>query len=175
MSSPPKPISTASVEQTLLGEIKDTDISYLVVNLVNGVQPIAVFSFYLDAFKYMVRVIVNDCQDLYTEMVDDEYPDYKSTEQSYTNYVRDHIKEFMRIIPVHHLVLSKSVYVCRSSNYMSRGQCTDYVTNSEEEWKHQMKFVYSRVKCDISNFRLKVNPSLPELNSFPIEDECNSD
>ncbi|MDD4931685.1 MAG: hypothetical protein PHG66_06100 [Candidatus Colwellbacteria bacterium] len=164
MSSPSAQISTSSVEKTLLGM---GEISYLIID--DG-RPVAAFSVYLDAYKYMIRVTVNSCLGPYTETVDDQ-PDYKSTEQTYTNFLKDYIKDYMKIVPVHHLDLSKPVYICMSSNYCVRGQPTDYVTNSEKDWILRMNQLHSRVKCNINDFILEVNPSIPELDSFPTEDE----
>lgn len=140
-------ISTSNVESVLLNSI--SNISYILIDLNDGsIRPIAVFSFYLDAYKYIVRETVNNCQDVYNEMVEDQYPDYVSTEKTYTEYVKDYIKEYTKIISVHHLDLSNPVF-------------------GKDLFIDMTKYCVNR---NFKNRIIKINPSLPELKSFSIDD-----
>lgn len=158
-------ISATNVENELLKtRISLKSVSYLLVSKcgVSGVRVVAIFSDFDNAIKYMIREAVNYYRDEYEDFLEGE----EVSDESYIDFVRSQINDSGEIIPIHHIDLTKPVYVMKDSGYLSTGNPSEFVTNSEVYWGAIMKSSYDRVKKEINDYLLKIDPPLPDLKQF---------
>lgn len=159
-------INSKNVELELRKIFDEKSTSFLILET-DIHTPTAIFSLYNDAVVFLIRLVMNNYKNQYIETINDE--NLQQTEESYKKFVLEYIKNYFAIIPVNHLNLEKPIFVCRKENFYSKGEPTDYLTNSEEIWAEKMVQEYSCIGEDFNEFRLDVNPDLPELEKFEEE------